>query len=220
MERHVNMAEISDGKRYKSTDMARIGCNECEGCSDCCREVGSSIVLDPWDVYMLEKNLSCGFERLLGRHLELNVVDGVVLPNLRLLENGEGCTFLDEHGRCSIHDFRPGFCRLFPLGRLYEEGTFSYFLQIAECRKGNRTKVKINKWLGIANLAAYEKFICQWHYLLKEVQVRAKEMDEQELRGWNMYFLQEFYVRPHQGDDFYGQFALRYEAAKEKWRNQ
>ena len=59
MERHVNMAEISDGKRYKSTDMARIGCNECEGCSDCCREVGSSIVLDPWDVYMLEKNLSC-----------------------------------------------------------------------------------------------------------------------------------------------------------------
>lgn len=90
MERHVNMAEISDGKRYKSTDMARIGCNECEGCSDCCREVGSSIVLDPWDVYMLEKNLSCGFEGLLGRHLELNVVDGVVLPNLRLLENGEG----------------------------------------------------------------------------------------------------------------------------------
>ena len=131
MERHVNMAEISDGKRYKSTDMARIGCNECEGCSDCCREVGSSIVLDPWDVYMLEKNLSCGFEGLLGRHLELNVVDGVVLPNLRLLENREGCTFLDGRGRCSIHAFRPGFCRLFPLGRLYEDGTFSYFLQTA-----------------------------------------------------------------------------------------
>ena len=220
MERHVNLAEISDGKKYKSTDMVRLGCNECEGCSDCCREVGSSIVLDPWDVYMLEKNLSCGFGELLENHLELNIVDGVALPNLRLLENREGCTFLNDAGRCGIHSFRPGFCRLFPLGRLYENDTFSYFLQTRECKKEHRTKVKINKWLGIPNLAAYENFICQWHYLLKQVQVRAKEMDEQELRERNMYFLQEFFVKPYLEEDFYGQFALRYEAAKEKWGNQ
>jgi len=211
------MAEISDGRRYKSTDMARLGCNECEGCSDCCREVGNSIVLDPWDVYLLEKNLSCGFDKLLENHLELNVVDGVVLPNLRLLENREGCTFLNEQGRCAIHAFRPGFCRLFPLGRLYENGTFSYFLQTKECKKEHRTKIKINKWLGIPNLAAYEKFICQWHYLLREVQVKAGTMDEQELRERSLYFLQEFFVKPYPEDDFYGQFASRYEVAKEKW---
>ena len=32
--------------------------------------------------------------------------------------------FLNEQGRCSIHDSRPGFCRLFPLGRFYENGGF------------------------------------------------------------------------------------------------
>ncbi|MCI8769988.1 MAG: YkgJ family cysteine cluster protein [Lachnospiraceae bacterium] len=213
MERHVNMAEISDGKRYKSTDMARLGCNECEGCSDCCREVGNSIVLDPWDIYMLEKNLRCGFEELLEKYLELNVVDGVVLPNLRLLGNRKGCTFLSELGRCKIHNFRPGFCRLFPLGRLYENGSFSYFLQTNECKKERRTKIKINKWLGIPNLAAYETFICEWHYLLKEVQMKAKVMEEQELRKKSMYFLQEFFVKPYLEEDFYGQFALRYQAA-------
>ena len=182
MERHVNMNEISDGKKYKNNDMVKLGCNECEGCSDCCRQVGNSIVLDPWDIFMLQRNLSKSFEELLGEYLELHVVDGVVLPNLKLRENGEGCVFLNEEGRCGIHAFRPGFCRLFPLGRLYENQSFSYFLQTKECKKEHRTKVKISKWLGIAQLAAYEKFICQWHYLLKEIQQAAKGMEEQELR--------------------------------------
>lgn len=217
MERHVDMAEISDGKKYKSSDMVRLGCNDCQGCSDCCREVGKSIVLDPWDIYMLEKNLSCGFQELLENHLELNVVDGTVLPNLKLRENRGGCTFLNNEGRCGIHSFRPGFCRLFPLGRLYEKDSFSYFLQTKECKKEHRTKVKINKWLGIPRLADYERFICQWHYLLKKVQTVAKTMEEQELREKNLYILQEFFVKPYQTEDFYGQFALRYEAAKEKW---
>ena len=42
----------------------------------------------------------------------------------------EACYFLNEEGRCSIHSFRPGICRLFPLGRFYEEEGFRYFLQI------------------------------------------------------------------------------------------
>ena len=32
-----------------------------------------------------------------------------------MAEDSESCTFLDENGRCSIHPFRPGICRLFPL---------------------------------------------------------------------------------------------------------
>lgn len=215
MERHVNMNEISDGKKYKSNDMVKLGCNECEGCSDCCRQVGNSIVLDPWDIFMLQKNLSQNFEEMLGEILELHVVDGVVLPNLKLRQNGEGCVFLNEEGRCGIHAFRPGFCRLFPLGRLYENQSFVYFLQTGECKKERRTKVKISKWLGIAPLAAYEKFICQWHYLLKGIQQAAKGMEEQELRKWSLYFLQEFFVRPYDTEDFYIQFESRYQKAKE-----
>lgn len=216
MERHVNMAEISDGKKYGRNDMVRLGCNECEGCSECCREVGNSIVLDPWDIYMLEKNLCCGFPELLEKHLELNVVDGVILPNLKLRENRGGCTFLNEEGRCGIHAFRPGFCRLFPLGRIYENNSFAYFLQTKECRRERRTKVKISKWLGIPELAVYEEFICQWHYLLREVQMAARTMQEKELREKNLYFLQEFFVKPYEAEDFYGQFALRYEAARKR----
>lgn len=214
MERNVDMKEISDGKKYTKNSMVRLACNDCEGCSDCCREVGSSIVLDPWDIYMFEKNLSCGFDVLLQNYLELNVVDGVVLPNLRLRENRGGCTFLNENGRCGIHGFRPGFCRLFPLGRIYENGSFSYFLQTKECKKENRTKVKISKWLGIQNLEEYEEFVCRWHYLLKQLQSAASVLDAADLKKWNMYFLNEFYMTPYQQEDFYTQFSKRYEKAK------
>ena len=54
---------------------------------------------------------------------------------------------MNDAGRCSIHPYRPGICRLFPLGRYYEEDGFRHILQIHECEKTNRSKVKIRKWM-------------------------------------------------------------------------
>ena len=67
---------------------------------------------------------------MLNNEFELNVVDGVILPNLKMSGQNDACGFLDENGRCSIHAVRPGICRLFPLGRYYENHDFSYFLQV------------------------------------------------------------------------------------------
>ena len=74
--------------------------------------------------YNLGKNEN--FDTLLANYLELNVVDGMVLPNLKMAGEEEACPFLKD-GRCSIHGYRPGICRLFPLGRIYEENGFKYF---------------------------------------------------------------------------------------------
>ena len=98
--------------------------------------------------------------------LELNVVDGIILPNLRMNGTREVCSFLNEEGRCSIHPYRPGICRLFPLGRYYEKNGFHYFLQIDECRKKSRGKMKVKKWLGIPELKHYEAYIVSWHQLI------------------------------------------------------
>ena len=65
MERNVSFEEISDGKRYHSNDMVKLGCNDCEGCSACCHGMGKSIVLDPWDIHMLRCSLHVTFEQLM-----------------------------------------------------------------------------------------------------------------------------------------------------------
>ena len=163
MKRDIDIKEISDGKLYTANDMVKTDCHDCVGCSDCCRGMGSSILLDPMDIWRLTSNLQTDFNSLLEKYVELGMVDGLIMPNLKLAGDGESCSFLTKEGRCSIHTFRPGICRLFPLGRIYEENGFKYFLQIHECAKTDKTKIKVKKWLGISDIKTYEKFVWDWH---------------------------------------------------------
>lgn len=84
MEREIDLSQVSDGKLYTANDMVRAACNDCAGCSLCCHVVGKSIILDPYDLYQMEKGLSRSFGELLQEALELRVVDGIVMPNIRI----------------------------------------------------------------------------------------------------------------------------------------
>ena len=212
MIREVDLQEISDGKLYTANDLVKAGCNDCEGCSACCRGMGNSIVLDPLDMYRLCQGLSLPPEEVLSRALELHVVDGLILPNLKMAGAEEACTFLNEEGRCTIHDIRPGFCRLFPLGRYYEDRSFRYFLQTHECKKTDRTKVRVRKWIDTPDFDRYEKFVCDWHYYLKDLEeeIAAKADDPSFAKMVSLSVLKVFYMMPYDGAaDFYGQFYSR-----------
>ncbi len=213
MLRECNLDEISDGKKYSINDMVKADCDDCKGCSACCHGMGSSIVLDPLDVHRLMSHFHTRFEVLLEDKIELNIVDGVILPNLKMNTQAEGepCVFLDAEGRCSIHEDRPGICRIFPLGRVYENNSFSYILQIHECQKENRSKVKVSKWIDTPDLKKNQQFITDWHYFLKAAQARlAAGGDEEQIKRTAMQILQYFYIEPYHTDcDFYEQFDKR-----------
>lgn len=217
MERNVKMDEISDGRLYGLNDMVKADCQDCRDCSACCRGMGNTIVLDPMDICRLTVNLNRSFEELLVNRLELNVADGLILPNLRMAGENEQCSFLDEKGRCSIHPYRPGICRLFPLGRYYENGGFYYFLQVHECRMESRSKVKVRKWIDTPDIKRYEQFIADWHYFLKEFQNAVnKNPQHGAVKEISMYILKQFYIPPYPSElDFYDEFYRRFRLAKE-----
>ena len=217
MKRNVSLAEISDGRLYKANDMVKADCGGCNGCSRCCHGMGNSIILDPYDVYRMTTGMGKSMQELLAASVELNVVDGVILPNLKMASgNTEACSFLNPEGRCSIHAFRPGICRLFPLGRFYENGSFKYFLQVHECPKPNKTKVKIKKWLDTPDLKRYETYICDWHYYLRDLKTRIEAHPEQ-MKGISMDVLQKFYLTPYDSTaDFYTEFYERLKNAKKQ----
>jgi hypothetical protein len=223
MEREIDLKQISDGKLYSANDMVKAGCNDCAGCSLCCQGMGSSITLDPYDINSMEKGTGASFEELMQDKIELNVVDGIIQPNIKMQDKTAGnsamnsrddrentrCAFLSKEGRCSIHSFRPGFCRMFPLGRIYEEGNFHYFLQVHECPYPGKTKVKVKKWLGVPELSKYENYVRQWHYFLKDMQKIVKEtQSDAVIKNINMHLLQQFYIKPY-GDDFFLEFEQR-----------
>lgn len=214
MKRNVDINEISDGRLYGLNDMVKAGCDGCKGCSACCHGMGNTVVLDPVDVYRLTANLKCSFEQLLADKIELNVVDGIILPNLRMDGDDEACRFLDKDGRCSIHAYRPGICRLFPLGRIYEDKAFKYFLQVHECPKENKTKVKVKNWLDTPDIKAYEAFVTAWHYMLKAFEKMLETADDTVAKSISMYVLSEFYIKPYDdGNNIYEQLEIRIDKA-------
>lgn len=252
MWREETLEELSDGKLYTANDLVKIGTDDCRGCADCCR-MGPVIVLDPLDVFELNRFLGQSFEELLNDTIELKVIDGLILPVLKLVKKSERvsehsgtegslehnsedgqsgyaqpqlteleeepmvCPYLGEDGRCSIHAFRPGICRLYPLGRSWENGDFRYILQVNECTHCTGTKIKVKKWLGVPNLGAYEDFCRDWHNLLSAVH-RILEGTDPESRLRNqicVYLLQQFYLCDWNVDDFYEVFAMRLAKARQ-----
>ena len=207
------MERISDGKLYELNDMVKVGCHNCEGCSECCRDMGQSVLLDPYDVFQLTKNLHKSFEELLDGPLELHVEAGLILPNLKM---GPSCSFLNEEGRCSIHAFRPGLCRLFPLGRNYTPDHLNYFLLVHECPVQNKTKMKVSKWIDSDRMRDYQQFLLDWHNLTKQIRAQLAEcMDDlAKSRRVTMEFLQLFYLKPYEGEDFYKEFYDREKSFK------
>ena len=206
-------------KLYTSKDMARVDCHDCNGCFKCCHNMGNSIILDPYDIYQLWENMGLTFEELLAGPVELHVEDGLIIPNIKMIDETGSCGFLDSNGSCGIHDFRPGLCRLFPLARGFEKDKLGYFCLQDNVCPANKSKIRIDKWLGIKDLKKYEEFQLQWHDLKKQVQASVVEaLSEQQLKeseqnaskahAISTQFIQYFYVKPYEGD-FYEEVYSR-----------
>ena len=107
MERMIDLKEISDGRLYTAEDMVKADCQDCKGCSACCRGMGSSIILDPYDIYQLELGLHLSFEKLLAGYLELNVVEGMYFQISVLMARRRNASSTMTMGAAASTSFAP-----------------------------------------------------------------------------------------------------------------
>lgn len=195
MLRNCRIEDISDGRRYREQDMVKIACEECKGCSACCRNMEDTIVLDPYDVWNLTIGTGKLFQEYLNREIQLKITDGLILPHLAMKENN-CCYFLSEEGRCTIHKNRPGICQLFPLGRIYEKEDYYYFIQNDQCQHPLKSKIKLSKWIGDQATSWYHDYVLGWHRVIKTQQGKMVELPLEEAKERNMELLQVFYLNP------------------------
>jgi hypothetical protein len=214
----LNLESISDGRIYGLKDYVSADSNGCEGCSACCFGVGELVKLTPFDTYEMTRGLKVSFDKLLSDHLELRTFDKITLPYLKMLGPAERCSFLSAEGRCVIHAYRPNICRMFPLGRVYTENDFKYFLQVDACVKPKLKKVKVEQWIGIENYENNKAFLLAWHNCLKALAFRFKFIrDDDELKAANDYLLETFYrMTLKDEEDFYTAFFDRLAEAKDR----
>ena len=231
MLREQTLEEIYDGRFYTPDDPVPVGCGDCAGCSECCRNTGDSIILDPYDMYMLCCATGRTFTDMIEQEIEIRLVDGLILPNLMQHHDGETdpqgkslrqedhCPFLSAAGRCTIHPYRPGFCRLYPMGRYYTDDGFRYILQKDECTGREKTPVLLREWLGIEDLEAYEDYVKNWHAFRKKAEQAAAYLTERSRDSVARYILQVFFVHPYLTDiDFYTQYDVRMETCRKALR--
>lgn len=220
----VHLDEVSDGKIYERRDMVRLGCGECEGCSECCKTVGDSIVLDPYDFAMLSAELGLDAAGLGAKYTSFAPVGAMVLPHL-VIDEGKGCRLLSADGRCTIHKARPGMCRLFPLARIYEEDRVTYIHQIHECPKKPNKKVRVEEFIGIPNMAAYERYLLVWDQFRKNYEqmmtpdITTEALEEQTKFILTLFYLTTFPVTKGENgvdmEPFYNAFYRRMDTAYE-----
>jgi len=206
---------MNEHRLYTSSDMVRLQCDACSGCGECCRGMGDTIHLDPYDVWQLCAHLHKSFQELNGHEIGLHAEDGIILPHLASNES-DACVFLSESGTCSIHAFRPGYCRLFPLGREYDDTGMHYFVTEPGCPMPGKAKVKIGRWLDIPDLPVYEQYVTSWHGFVKDVKYAVSEhQDEEYAAKISLFLLQVFFAAPYDpSQDFFSVFALRLKHAR------
>ena len=218
MLRNIDMSEVSDGRLYDENDMARVDTGGCAGCHICCTGMGDSILIDPLDIRNMSYITGMDFNMLLGRgYIELTVKDYLILPNVKMT-GSDMCPFLDEKFRCRIHSHRPSVCRLFPLGRIYENGDFKYFLQKNECQCDNKVKVKIKNWIGVDDVKRNHEFIIKYHDFLSEARKLILErQDDAYTKNINLMILQQLFMQPYTEENFYGEVLGRLYQLGKKW---
>ena len=211
------LEEISDGKLYDIKDIVKADTNGCKNCNDCCYDVGDLVVLNPFDIHEITKTLGLNFYELLGNKIELRNNNKISLPYLKM-QKDKRCSFLNKEGRCTIHSSRPNICRLFPLGRVYQDNDFKYFLQVGNCPKKELKDITVEKWIGIENYKENKEFILNWHKFIKALTFRLKFIrDEKELEEINKFILDSFYtISLKEGEDFYTVFSQILPKVKDK----
>jgi Fe-S-cluster containining protein len=105
-----------DAVPLESGDRVQLSCGM-EGCQSNCCTNGPHIVLNPYEIALICAASEMSYEDLLDI-VETDRVNGFPLV---MLPRDPQCHFWTGRG-CRIYHARPLACRLFPLGRVFEDG--------------------------------------------------------------------------------------------------
>jgi Fe-S-cluster containining protein len=112
----------SEAMPLEPSDPIQLVCGTA-GCSSNCCSSGPHIILNPYEIGLICSAAGMSYEDLLDI-VETDRVNGFPLV---MLPRDPACPFWTETG-CRIYDARPLACRLFPLGRVFENGASSFVL--------------------------------------------------------------------------------------------
>lgn len=175
-------------QRYRDNE---LGPNDtfkfkCSMCGSCCRNRDDPIKVTGADVFRIAKGLGISVEGVVVKYMQLNIGPSSHVPVLSIRERLDGsCGFLRK-GQCTIQNFKPDVCAMFPLGRYLVPGQdeFHYFKNYP-C--GNSVKdaaaITLEEWLDAFDIRGHEDMYIEWNKLLVGIARKTCLMPEKSIYG-------------------------------------
>jgi hypothetical protein len=184
---------LNDAPRLCRSDRFRFGCHPGVTCfGDCCGDV--SIVLTPYDVLRLSRNLGLTTTEFLERHtiLPFTKEQRIPAPLLRMGDDErKRCPFFSAEKGCTVYEDRPWACRMYPLG-FASPGkgnpagdAFWFLIEEPFCRGHEESSEQsVAEWLDGQGLAKYDEWgeryktlaVDQWLSKPRDLEPRQMEM--------------------------------------------
>lgn len=131
----------------------------CKQCGKCCSG-RSDIILNPFDLYNIAKNLNMPVDKVIINYCEVFCGSNSCIPIVVLKEDERGmCPFLKfspTEGKfgCSINTFKPGVCMMHPIGviRSFEKDNpdkhEKQFIEVPSCDiHGTDVEIKVKDFI-------------------------------------------------------------------------
>lgn len=151
-------------KRFlKPGDTFKFTCDKTGRC--CKNRLDDPIILSPYDVLRLRKNLNITSSEFLRKYGELTLGSESKLPIVLLKYEWQSpvknkCSFLRSYG-CKVYKDRPLRCRLYPVARIQTPDNKSFFFLVetgSYCNLGKGEEHPIEQWLEESEVEPYFKW--------------------------------------------------------------
>jgi Fe-S-cluster containining protein len=148
----------ADARVLAGSDLLQLSCGA-EGCNATCCKAAAPIVLNPYEIARICAESGMSYEDLLDI-VDTDRANGFPLV---MLPRDPACYFWTEQG-CRIYSARPLACRLFPLGRVFDNGQSHIVLpDVNRCQGLVPSPSKtVSQYLSEQTTSLYIEMADQW----------------------------------------------------------
>jgi len=156
----------ADAAVLAETDLLQLSCST-GGCASNCCKASAPIVLNPYEISLICRESNMSYEDLLDI-VDTDRVNGFPLV---MLPRDPACHFWTENG-CRIYKARPLACRLFPIGRVYDDMQSRFVLPGQNFCNGLATKPDriVGDYLKTQDVAVQIRMADRWIEFVNDVE--------------------------------------------------
>jgi Fe-S-cluster containining protein len=157
----------SDAKVLSESDFLQLSCGVFGCTSNCCTK-SAPIILNPYEIAVICRESKLSYEDLLDI-VETDRANGFPLV---MLPRDPACHFWTGRG-CRIYKARPLACRLFPLGRVFNEGQSHIVLpQLNVCSGLAASPGKtVSEYLREQDTSVFMQMADRWIEFVNEIEL-------------------------------------------------